>query len=130
MKKSVRLRARQLMKRRGEKTHRWKQRSNDEKGEVAGKACLVVWESEMLLVQPGSADQHQGEDQRHRMELQKAAYVSRLAGIVRHVVSGQPKLAEPHVQKKNCEKAGQVEDVLFDRHRSAERGRRNAQRCS
>jgi hypothetical protein len=112
------------------KAHRWKQGSKNEKGEVAGKACLVLWESEMLLVQPGSADQHQGEDQRYGMKLQKAAYLSRFAQIVRHVVSRQPKLAEPHVQKKNCEKAGQVEHVLFDWHRSAERGSRNAQRCS
>lgn len=42
------------------------------------------------------------------MELQKAARLSGFATVVRYVVGGQPELAEPYVQKKNCEKTSQI----------------------
>jgi hypothetical protein len=40
------------------------------------------------------------------MKLQKAAHLPGFARVIGHIVSGQPELAEPYVQKKNCEKTG------------------------
>src|SRR5580700_7355989 len=61
------------------------------------------------------------------MKLQQAAHAPGFARVVRHVVGRQPELAEPYVQKKNCEKASQIESVLFDGNRPAERWSADAQ---
>jgi len=61
------------------------------------------------------------------MKLQKAAHASGFARIIRYAVGRQPELAEPYVQKKNREKASEVEDVFFDGNRPAERGSADTQ---
>src|SRR5579864_8542676 len=61
------------------------------------------------------------------MKLQQATHPPGFARVIKHVVRRQPVLAEPYVQKKNSEKASQVERVLFDWNGPAERWRANAQ---
>jgi len=61
------------------------------------------------------------------MKLHEAAHLPGFARVIRLVVSGQPELAEPYVQKKHCEKAGQIEDILFDGNGPAERRSADAQ---
>src|SRR4029077_5785667 len=65
-----------------EKTHGWDEGTEDEKCEVAGKACLVFRKGEMLLVKPGGTNQDRSEDQRGGMKLQKAEQLPGFAGIV------------------------------------------------
>jgi hypothetical protein len=39
-------------------------------------------------------------------ETAEGAHLPGFARVIGHIVSGQPELAEPYVQKKNCEKTG------------------------
>jgi hypothetical protein len=105
-----------------EKTHSRKQGSSDEKGEIAGESRPVHRKCNLLLLKPCATDQDQGEDQRSRMKLEKPAHFSGFGRVVGHVIRRQPKLAEPHVQKKNREKAGQIESVLLNGDPFAECG--------
>ena len=64
------------------------------------------------------------------MKLQQANHLLRLAGVVNCVVGRQPELSQPHVQKKNGEKASEIEDVLFNRDGPAERRSMDTQGCA
>ena len=81
----------------GKKLAARKQRSGDEKREVAGKACLICRKSKVFFVVPSRTNQNDGENQRCGMELQETAHLFGFARIIKHIVGRQPKLSQPNV---------------------------------
>src|ERR1700678_1350542 len=64
------------------------------------------------------------------MKSQQATHLSSLARVVNHVVGSQPELPKPDIQKKNCEEASEIENVLLHRNRPAQRRGTNTQGCT
>src|SRR5271170_7682547 len=64
------------------------------------------------------------------MKLQQANHFPGFARVINHVVGRQPELAKPNIQKKDCEKASEIEDIFFQRNPAAKRGSKNAQGCA
>ena len=120
------------MKRRatGKKLTAGSRAPGDEKGEVAGKARLVVRKGKMFLIKPSSTNQDCRQNQRRGMKLQQAANLLSFARIVNHVVGRQPEFSQPNIEKKNRKKAGEIENVLFHRNRPAQRRSMNTQGCA
>src|SRR5208282_4903083 len=79
---------------------------------------------------PRNTNQNRRQNQRRWMKLQQPAHLFRFARVVNDVVGCQPEFAQPNIKKKNSEKAGEIENILFNRNRPAQRGSIKTQGCA
>ena len=83
----------------------------------------------MFLVDEGSGDEDDGEDDGFGVELEKAVELLALGRFGCDVVGGEPVFVEPDVEEKDAEEAGEVEDVFFDGNGGAEGGGFDSEGC-
>ena len=83
----------------------------------------------MLLVDDGSCDQDDGQDDGFGVELEQAVEFFALCGFCMDAVGGKPVLIEPDVKQEHAKKPCEIEDIFFDGYWSAEGRGFDAQGC-